>query len=717
MPPNTKQAFRQEAPASQTLDVDIPGMGGAVARVPADATPDEIADIVNTMRRTHGAQEQYPAGIGQAPLLLSAGAGTAASILSQANPLATGAASGLGEMAGRGVQNLYGRINPPQAEFTQGKALHRIPLEPLPTPASQIGQEGATTGVLSGAMEYLLPKLGPAASFVSKQLGLPNLPLSKQWLSEKLLHPDKALPETQEMMAVDKMVREAGGPGLNIAQLGGKERGLVPNTMQAIASGGGSRALHRVNEANEVALQRKGEALKQQWGLPQSNDLGRNLLDMMEQSYGQNVKRVQDQAYNTIRLSLPRDQGLVNAAPIFSELTAPGSPLGREVLGELQTLQPAKPQLISSLMGKMKAAQGQAEAIAKGEAPSADLSHWLTFDEAVELRTALYKLGRTHFGDSRDDRLVAQAAQALGGRVSSDIREGLSHINPRLAGIHARADKYTASIKDYFNDPVMVKFTSNLEKDPHVAFRELLKPGNAEEILKVRRYLEPLRAKAGQSTMGSSWSDVKNWFAGELLQEATENVASRGGPATGYISGKNLVDTLNKYNRDTISAVFGDGGQTFTTLRHLARGLEVVGETPTGMGKIAIQLALPGAVVGGTASAVGLATGDDPATAAGKGILAGSAIVLTPQVFGAILTNPSLLKHFTTGVWEYRKSGLVSDNLRAAIRQGMAAGGAEQLRTPSPESRVMQQRQTGLPQPPQTDLPYTRALPQISAAR
>lgn len=702
--------FRQEAPAASTIDIDIPGMAGAVARVPADATPDQIADVLNTARQTHGAQDVQPGTMQALPSLLSTGAGIGTSLATAGNPFAVGAASAGGEALGRFGQNVYGQFNPPQAEFKRGGAVHRFPLQPLPTPVKDIAKESGAIGLLSGAAEAVFPKLGPAAAFAANKLGLPS---PKRWLAEKLLYPEKAAPDTKEMLDVDQLVRGAGGPGLPISRLGGFPQRFAPKTMEAIAHGGGSLPLMHSLEESQKALQRQGEAWKQQWGLPTANDIGTNLIKMMDTSYEQNIGRVQDQAYNTIRQVLPKGQAIVNAAPLVSRILTSGTSLTRDVLGELQTIQRTKPEIVGPLLQKLQAAQGQAAAAAKGEAPTADLSHWLSFDEAVELRSALYKIGRTRSVDSREEIQAAKAAQAIGVELSSTIREGLTQINPRLAGIHARADKVVSGIKDTFVNDEILRFQVNLRKDPYNAMKELLKPGNAEQINRVRAYLEPHKARLGQSTFGGEWQKVKDWFSAELIQEVTENVKRVGGPEGGIIRGDQLASKLNEYNRDTISAIWGDKGETFRELKLLARGLESTAEQPTGIGKIAIQLALPGAVGGVIGGGIEALSPDATASSiGGAAALGGAAIIMTPQIFGAILTNPSLLKHFRTGVWEYRKYGVFPESLRTVIRQ---AGTQSAYRNMSSYGMPSQSGRAGLPTPPPTDLPFDRPLPHISA--
>jgi len=720
--------YRQETTPPEYMEVPVPGDPyNRAVKFPRTTPPDEIHRALTEFRQQNAGeiQDERPGFLGRlatdAPQIGStvAGMGTAISGAGS-NPLAVGTASGLGNLAGYGVQRAYDYLKPPTTQVPMaGGGQYTLPVPPQSMSPLQAGKESVGVGALSGLAEKFIPKVGPAFAAASRFLGLPGKVMSKQWMAEKALYPDKASPETKEMLEIDQMVRGAGGPGLPISRMGGQEQGLIPKTMEAIAHGGGSRGLHRSLEGSHEALQRKGEDIKVSWGLPQANDIGKRLAGMMDESYDFNVRRVQNQAYDTIRMRIPQGQAFINADATLQQITAPNSRLGSHLTSELQTLVDAKPAA-ASLLQKLKVSQQQAAATAQGQPAQPALNHWLTFDEAVELRTSLYKLGKLEYGLPTEDKLAAQAAQAMGRQLSGTIRQGLATLNPKLAGIQARADKVITGIKDTFKNDEMEKFRVSLEADPYTALKELMKPENASRINKIRAYLEPHKARLGQSTMTSAWDDMQRWFSGELVQEATQNVIRPGGTMSGVINGANLAATVNKYNRDTISAIWGDNGAAFHQLRLLARGLEGTAEQPTGMGKIAIQLALPGAVVGGAAGAMSLASGDDNTTAALKAIGAGSAIVMTPQVFGAILTNPSLLKHFTTGVWEYRKLGVIPESLRAVIRQGevQAARAAATSYGLPPFNRDTQTAQsfsqTGqLPQPP-TNLPFRQPAPQLS---
>jgi len=78
--------------------------------------------------------------------------------------------------------------------------------------------------------------------------------------------------------------------------------------------------------------------------------------------------------------------------------------------------------------------------------------------------------------------------------------------------------------------------------------------------------------------------------------------------------------------------------------------------------------------------------------------------VLSPQLIGSIITNPSLLKHFREGVWEYRQLGVIGPKLRAAVRNAEAQAGYHQA---IPQARSWMERQQmsqGLPEPPPSRL-------------
>ena len=146
-------------------------------------------------------------------------------------------------------------------------------------------------------------------------------------------------------------------------------------------------------------------------------------------------------------------------------------------------------------------------------------------------------------------------------------------------------------------------------------------------------------------------------------------------------------------------------------LAPIAKGLGEFEKEATGIGKIAIQLQTPGAVMGvagaGGAAAGYALGGDEPGMGAAKGAAAGLGIVLTPRMLGNILVNPSLLKHFRTGVWEYRQLGTPGPTLRTVLRQAAAQGAGQMM--PDIPSRIPSEKNISvLPQPSSQPTP---ALP------
>jgi len=212
--------------------------------------------------------------------------------------------------------------------------------------------------------------------------------------------------------------------------------------------------------------------------------------------------------------------------------------------------------------------------------------------------------------------------------------------------------------------------------------------------------LDPARAQRGSNVPPPEWTPLREWVAGDLIR-ASSDVTKKGET---YFSGEKLSEALNKYKGDeqTINALFG-GSDTWNELRLMARGLEAIEKKPSGFGRVAFALKAPGAV-GAVAGGVGtLPFSTDPQNVA-VGAALGAGLLLSPQLIGSIMTNPSLLKHFREGVWEYRQLGVIGPKLRAAIRNAEAQAGYHQA---IPQARSWMERQqtgSGLPEPPATRL-------------
>jgi hypothetical protein len=436
-------------------------------------------------------------------------------------------------------------------------------------------------------------------------------------------------------------------------------------------------------------------------GFSDSRIAGQTIKDYLDASERANIGRVQDLAYDRVRGRIAPQQRFIDADPLLFALKDPNNKLTGLIVNDLRNVAAQDPKKAGNLIALM-------------EAGSAKDVGGLTFDEAVLLRTELNRVGRKYAGNP--DPSIAgmgQAAITQATQLSKGIKQAVGKIDPQLRRGLEQADRQVSSIKDYFVDPKFMRFYDQLEDNPQIAVRELLKPNNAENIYRIRNVLEPRRAAQGRTTFTGPWKDVQSWFASEVIRESTANVKGRGA----FVDGRKLAGFLDTYDQPTIDAIFAPN--TWKELRLIARGLEEVERKPTGPGRVAIQLMLPGAVGGITYGGARLAGSDDP-EAALWAIGAGAGTLMLPITFGAIITNPSLLRHFRDGIWEYRKSGIVPESLRVAIRQGTAQAASQyatQQGIGSSEQRVMQQRQAGLPPAPSSELPYTRPLPQISQLR
>lgn len=652
------------------IKVPVPGMEKYTIEFPPGTQPQEIADYIDGFRQSHRDEMSYAVGstgsrladsaLHNLPEVLSTvGAGFGDYF---GGPAGAGVGGGAGYAVGRLPQAAYEFANPPQIQWQAGQQPYSVTAKPqMPDPLTE-GTNVFMSSSFPAAVAKLAPMVGPAFHNLMEKTGLAERFGLGHRFTRNYLAPDKSKVGTQERLDVDALMRKQGGTGLPISRYSDpKDMSATSEFMEAVASGGPfSNFRHQLGQGFDLLQEHGKRAANKGWS--DSHIAGQNMLDLMEGSWQANIGRVQDLAYDAVRGKIPHNTRFVPADSILRDLQRPDNAMGSLVTEELRRVSASTPQAGGNLIALIE--NGSAKDVGG-----------LTFDEAVKLRTILNKVGRKYAG-SQDPTTAAMGLASINqaSLLSEDIKVGVGKFSPRLRKGLEQADKQVSGIKDYFNDPFVLKFEAKVAQNPQTAMKELLQAGNAEDIYRLRAYLDPQGAKRGTNAMSPEWMKVQEWFKGELIRESS-STTSAGKIAA--IDPVKLASLVNKYDEPTVRAIFDPGA--WKDLKEISLGLSETSRTSTGPGKIAIQLATPQAVMGlagavGTVAGVGTykASNDNPIKGAAAAALGAGTILLTPKAFGNILFNPSLRGYFRDGIWQYRQSGVIGPKLRAAIRQGEA---------------------------------------------
>ena len=490
-------------------------------------------------------------------------------------------------------------------------------------------------GLMGGAFEGAGTVLKPAINMLTE-------PFAKagRWVGKKLFVP---VQQSEVVKQSDELLKSAGAPGLTSGQLseaGTKRFGTIAETVAYNSLT--SNVVNKIRSSQQQGLKDYTAALMEEWGKLPAKDAADLFKWAVDDNFNTLYKKPMDVAMQDIRENF---MGAINATPLLRRLQNPNEKVSRFLTTMFQKEHDSNPAVFDKLIKVLQPAKGSSKTAAL---PS------LSFDEAMELKTALRELSEKNFTDAAGKQMAIQAG-TMSKQVDQMIRRDLAGVPDILRSYDQSMAQYAEGMATFKNDLVQ-KFMKKLEAEPGELANLLLQPGQTE-------FLGNVKTLVGDQFWKQT---VEPRLGATLLYRSFGTPNARGTLSTeGAMSGTKLATELQKLATDgTAQQILGKG--TYTKLLELAQTLDHVATPPKGIGGVFVQLGSAGAVgavLGAGASAI---TGGDVPTGA---VLGGVTFLLAPSMLGKLVARPDYIEAFKTGLKQTAATGKPAPGLITLIRQ------------------------------------------------
>jgi len=244
----------------------------------------------------------------------------------------------------------------------------------------------------------------------------------------------------------------------------------------------------------------------------------------------------------------------------------------------------------------------------------------VSFEVAKELRTRLMSKVNEISVLNKKAPAIGKANKLIG-LIDTEMKKTLSDKSPEALRAWTTANKFYKETGDRFNNTLirtMLKKADNLNMGPETIGKAFFKPGNTTGVKQLKNILAP-----------DEYQKAQGFFMHNVFEKSTD--------VKGNISGQKLINNLRgkptSFGEPFLKEVFTS--EQIKSLDNFAEALKLSqAEQGSGTGKMWIQLAQPGAVVG-------LATGFEALS---------TSILIGPALMSKAMLNPKLSKLLTEGL-------------------------------------------------------------------
>lgn len=268
----------------------------------------------------------------------------------------------------------------------------------------------------------------------------------------------------------------------------------------------------------------------------------------------------------------------------------------------------------------------------------------LSFMQAHELRAALGAIQRqahnsTEMNAAQTERLATMLKDTLDESMTAAAKDV-----PDLTQKYKQATAAWRAMAQNFEEGILEKLARVGRDDPRMIVDTIIKPGRVADITNIRRQLRKV------DPTEQTWAKVQTQFTEDLLFHGDE-----------LRPGKDIFDALIDLKPETVAAIYPRGVDQ--GVWKFARVLKEIERNRPGTGKIAIQLAQPGA-------AASMVLGR-PTKGAGM-------LLLSPLMLSRVMTNGVARNWLIQGMRDGAKKTITTEGARAVtnlsawlLRQGL----------------------------------------------
>lgn len=279
---------------------------------------------------------------------------------------------------------------------------------------------------------------------------------------------------------------------------------------------------------------------------------------------------------------------------------------------------------------------------ARGSSPPAPLVDFLntpdrlTFQQAFDKRSDLLSSSRdASRAASERSQINKGAYDDLARRTQTAMDTGAQKLNSSVYQKYREASDFYREGKQAFTDDVIVKLS---QSTPERVAESLFRPGNETEILRAKEVLQKAAHYGREINFGDTWGNMQAAWLTKQLESRAVIDAEQGA------KGSALWKTMNAdKDRRTFNAVFEPHERQ--RIKTFIDAVDMSQKDPSRFTRVGMFMqgtALTGLLFAG---ASGLS--DTTAPYGAPAAITSTAILLTPEVIGRIMTRPGIVNKLT----------------------------------------------------------------------